>query len=199
MSETPDVPAELEELARQVGDQVETFLLALRSIAGGEAGDGAVSLLLLQVSQVLLAGARLGVQADFVLQDRYETDPGPDPDLDELRLRLARLLADVDDYAAPVDPYDPDRPTEVRHLSDELAAAAAELAHGLVHLRQGRPSEALWWWQYSYVSSWGPALSGALAALQSVVTHDRLDVDTETTRRERGHLEEIGLRWTDEV
>ena len=38
-------------------------------------------------------------------------------------------------------------------------------------------AEALWWWQFSYVASWGNEASGALRALQSVVTHDRLDSD----------------------
>jgi hypothetical protein len=39
--------------------------------------------------------------------------------------------------------------------------------------------EALWWWQFSYVSSWGHEASGALRALQSVVSHDRLDAEIE--------------------
>src|SRR3712207_7647939 len=45
----------------------------------------AISLLLLVVSQVLLAGGRLGVQEDFQPQEEYEPDPGPDPDLDDMR------------------------------------------------------------------------------------------------------------------
>jgi hypothetical protein len=39
--------------------------------------------------------------------------------------------------------------------------------------------EALWWWQYSYVATWGGMASAALRALQSVVAHDRLDIDYE--------------------
>ena len=64
---------------------METFLLALRAIARGEAGGAAIGLLLLEVSQVLLAGGRLGVHEDFTPVEEYEPDPGPDPDLDELR------------------------------------------------------------------------------------------------------------------
>ena len=35
--------------------------------------------------------------------------------------------------------------------------------------------EALWWWQFSYLSNWGGTASAALRALQSVVAHVRLD------------------------
>ena len=41
-------------------------------------------------------------------------------------------------------------------------------------------AEALWWWQYSYVADWGNIASAALRALQSVVAHDRLDIDFES-------------------
>jgi hypothetical protein len=40
--------------------------------------------------------------------------------------------------------------------------------------------EALWWWQFSYVSTWGNEASGVLRALQSVVAHDRLDAEFES-------------------
>ena len=38
-------------------------------------------------------------------------------------------------------------------------------------------SEALWWWQFSYVASWGNLAGAMLNALLSIVTHDRLDVE----------------------
>ena len=51
------VDSELEDFAQQIADQVGSFLLALQAIARGEASGGAaISLLLLEVSQVLLAG-----------------------------------------------------------------------------------------------------------------------------------------------
>jgi hypothetical protein len=173
--------AETEEFAQQISDQVESFLIAVRAIARGDATGGeAVSMLLLVVSQVLLAGARLGVQADFQPADEYEPDPGPDPDLDEMRHRLAVLLEGVDAYTEVFDPY-VDPPELVCNLvSDDVTAMASALAHGLRHFKAGRISEALWWWQFSYVSSWGAEASGVLRALHSVVAHDRLDAEFES-------------------
>src|ERR687889_268764 len=186
MTETTDATAsrgdelspELEEFAQQIADQVESFLIAVRAIARGEATGGeAISLLLLVVSQVLLAGGRLGVQEDFQPADEYEPDPGPDPDLDDMRLRLAVLLEGVDAYTEVFDPY-VDPPELVSSLlSDDLTSIASALAHGLRHHKAGRVAEALWWWQFSYVASWGGEASGALRALQSVVAHDRLDAE----------------------
>jgi hypothetical protein len=169
---------ELEEFAQQIADQVESFLIAVRAIARGEATGGqAISLLLLVVSQVLLAGGRLGVQEDFQPTDEYEPDPGPDPDLDDMRHRLAVLLEGVDAYTEVFDPY-VDPPELVSSLlSDELTSIASSLAHGLRHHKAGRVAEALWWWQFSYVASWGGEASAALRALQSVVAHDRLDAE----------------------
>jgi hypothetical protein len=168
---------ELEEFAQQIADQVESYLIAVRAIARGEAPEGqAISMLLLVVSQVLLAGGRLGVQADFAPQEEYEPDPGPDPDLDSMRHRLAILLEGVDAYTEVFDPYvDPPELISSK-LSDDLADIAASVAHGLQHYRRGSAQEALWWWQFSYVSSWGAEASASLRALQSVIAHDRLDV-----------------------
>lgn len=172
---------ETEEFAQQIADQVESYLIAVRALARGEAPEGeAVSLLLLVVSQVLLAGGRLGVQADFAPAEEYEPDPGPDPDLDKLRHRLAVLLDGVDAYTEVFDPY-VDPPELVSSLlSDDLTSIASALAHGLQHHKAGRVAEALWWWQFSYVASWGAEASAVLRALQSVVAHDRLDSDFES-------------------
>ena len=182
-----ELDSELEDFAQQIADQVESFLLALRAIARGDATGGqAVSLLLLEVSQVLLAGGRLGVHADFTPAEEYEPDAGPDPDLDAMRLRLALLLESVDAYTEVFDPYvDPPELT-ASLLSDDLTSIAHALAHGLRHYRAGRVSEALWWWQFSYVSSWGNDASAVLRALQSVVAHDRLDAEFES---EAGQVE----------
>ncbi len=81
--------AEHEEFAAQIADQIESFLLALRAIAREGNGARAVSLLLLEISQVLLAGARLGAQLDFEPREEYRPDVGPEADIDEMRLRLA--------------------------------------------------------------------------------------------------------------
>ena len=174
------VGSDLEDFAQQIADQVESFLVALQAIARGETTGGrAISLLLLEMSQVLLAGGRLGVHTDFTPVEQYEPDAGPEPDLDEMRLRLALLLEGVDAYTEVFDPYI-DPPELVSSLlSDDLTSIASALAHGLRHFRAGRTNEALWWWQFSYVASWGHEGSGVLRALQSVVAHDRLDADIE--------------------
>jgi hypothetical protein len=177
--------SDLEDFAQQIADQVESFLLALRAIARGETTGGhAVSLLLLEVSQVLLAGARLGVQTDFETVEKYEPDAGPDPDLDDMRLRLAVLLEGVDAYTEVFDPYVHPPEAAPSLLSDDLTSIATALAHGLRHYRSGRVDEALWWWQFSYVASWGNEASSALRALQSVVAHDRLDTEFESEQEQ---------------
>ncbi len=169
------VSSDFEDLAQSIADQSQSFLLALREIAREGDRGTAVPLLLLEVSQLLLAGARLGVQTDFVPRDEFEPDVGPDPDLDQIRTRLAGLLEGVDDFTEIFDPYiDPPELVSSR-LSDDLADIAASVAHGLQHYRAGSIDEALWWWQFSYVSSWGTEASATLRALQSVIAHDRLD------------------------
>ena len=166
---------EYDELARSVADHSARYLLALREIAREADRGTAVPLLLLEVSHLLLAGARLGVHTDFVPVEQFEPDAGPDPDLDLMRGRLAMLLEGADDFTEVFDPYiDPPELVSSR-LSDDLADIAASVAHGLQHYRDGSVDEALWWWQFSYVSSWGAEASAALRALQSVIAHDRLD------------------------
>ncbi len=180
MTETvvPGMPEqERVDLAQQVADAVEVYLLGLQAISRGEAAGAAVPLLLLEVSQLLLAGARLGAQVDFEAPSRYQPDVGPDPDLDAMRLRLAELLGDIDTYAHNFEPYDP--ATLPSQMSDDLTIIATDVAHGLRHFRNGDASEALWWWQYSYLASWGTSACGVLSALHSVVAHDRLDRDVE--------------------
>jgi hypothetical protein len=197
-AEEPPVASEMEDFAQQIADQVESFLLALRAIARGEEPGSSIPLLLLEVSQVLLAGGRLGVHTDFTPAEEYEPDAGPDPDLDAMRLRLAVLLEPVDAYAEVFDPY-VDPPEMVSSLlSDDLASIATALAHGLAHYRAGRVSEALWWWQVSYVSSWGPEASSVLRALQSVVAHDRLDAEFDGEEDQVAAADEM-LEESDEV
>lgn len=166
---------ELQELAQQVADATEAFLVGLQAISRGEAAGGAVPLLLLEVSQLLLAGARLGVQVDFLPEEQFQPDVGPDPDLDAMRLRLADVLGGIDTYALNFEPYDPE--TVPSQISDDVASIAADVANGLRHFRRGDVAEALWWWQFSYLASWGTQACGVLAALHSVVAHDRLDRD----------------------
>lgn len=164
-----------EEFATEIADQVESFLLALRAV-GSEADPGtAIPLLLLEVSQLLLAGARLGAQNDIELREEFQPDVGPEADVDELRMRLAEILGDVDTYSFVFDPYAPE--VVDSQLSDDLTSIAAELENGLRHFRRGDLAEALWWWQFSYLSNWGNLAGAVLNALLTVVAHDRLDTD----------------------
>ena len=170
-----EIETETEEFAQQIADQVESFLIALQAIAREADGGRAISLLLLEISQVLLAGARLGAQRDFNPDGEYQPDVGPEPDLDEMRLRLASMLDSVDTYSFVFDPYVPDMVES--QLSDDLTSIATDLENGLRHFRLGNVDEALWWWQFSYVASWGNLAGAALNALLSVVAHDRLDAE----------------------
>ncbi len=176
---TGEIPIPLDddtlEFAQQIADSVASFLLALRAIAREADGGRAISLLLLEISQVLLAGARLGAQRDFTPAGKYQPDVGAEADLDEMRLRLADILGDLDTYSFVFDPYVPE--VVESQLSDDLTSIASDLENGLRHYRLGNIAEALWWWQFSYVSTWGNLAGAALNALLSVVAHDRLDVE----------------------
>ena len=175
----PRTAAEHEEFAAQIADQIESFLLALRAIAREGNGAQAVSLLLLEISQVLLAGARLGSQRDFEPREEYQPDVGPEADIDEMRLRLAEMLDSIDTYSFVFDPYLPD--VVQSKLSDDLTSIATDLDNGLRHYRLGNVEEALWWWQFSYVNNWGNLAGAALNALLTVVAHDRFDTDFDET------------------
>jgi hypothetical protein len=84
-------------------------------------------------------------------------------------------LAAVDEYAEVFDPY-ADTSCLPFRISDDIAAVAADLIHGLKHYQAGRSLEALWWWQYSYFNHWGTHGGAALRALHAVVAHASLDV-----------------------
>jgi hypothetical protein len=186
----PVTDNDLEDFAQQIADAAESFLVALQAISRQDKAVGtAIPLLLLEVSQLLLAGSRLGAQSDFSPEQEYQPDVGPDPDLDEMRLRLARMFDGVDTYTYNFDPYAPE--IVASQLSDDLAAIATDIANGLRHFRAGNLEEALWWWQFSYVSSWGNNASAVLRALQSVVAHDRLDIDLEGESEQVAAAEEM--------
>ncbi|MGH3342397.1 MAG: DUF5063 domain-containing protein [Carbonactinosporaceae bacterium] len=166
---------DLTEFSAEIADQIESFIIAVTEVARGDSPDRSVSMLLLEVSQLLLAGGRLGAIVDVIPEERFEPDAGPDPDVDDLRVGLARLLEPIDIYTEVFDPYDPAVEQVICSLSDDIADVVADLVHGLQHYRAGRPIEALWWWQFSYLSNWGSTASSALRALQAVVAHARLD------------------------
>jgi hypothetical protein len=183
------VDSSTEDFAASIADSVESFLIALRAVSREDDGGRAISLLLLEISQVLLTGARLGAQVDFEPRSEYQPDVGPDADLDDMRLRLAKLLGGVDTYSFVFDPYDPE--VVDSQLSDDLTSIAADLENGLRHYRAGDLDEALWWWQFSYVSSWGNLAGALLNALLSVVSHDRLDTDIDLDAEQVAAADEI--------
>jgi Domain of unknown function (DUF5063) len=179
MSESAQPAKEWQPLADRVAVNVKNFVDGVAALATGEGGDEAVPLLLLEVSQILLAGAQLGASADVIPPGNWEPEVGDDPDLDALRAGLARRLAACDEYAEVFDPYKDTSCLPFR-LSDDIAAVAADLIHGLKHYQSGRSLEALWWWQYSYFNHWGNHAGAALRALHAVVAGARLDVVAES-------------------
>ncbi|WP_017933317.1 DUF5063 domain-containing protein [Nocardioides sp. Iso805N] len=167
--------SEGEDFSTQIADSVESFLIAVRAIAAEGNAGSAVPLLLLEVSQVLLAGARLGAHQDFEPREEYQPDVGEEADVDELRLGLAGILDNVDTYSFVFDPYEPE--IVISQISDDVTSIVADLENGLRHFRRGDVDEALWWWQFSYVNNWGNLAGAVLNALLMVVAHDRLDAE----------------------
>jgi len=167
---------ELGVLGQEFAHDARTYLSSVTEVASGVSPDTAIPILLLAVSQVLVAGARLGAITDVVPDERFETDPGPDTDIDPIRQGLVSLFDGLDEYVHVLDPLVSAEVT-TGSLSNDLAEVAAALAHGLQHFESGRVSEALWWWQFSYLSSWGDSASRALRVLQGVLGHIRLDAD----------------------
>jgi hypothetical protein len=167
-------------LADRIAGSVRDFLDGVEALAGADGSAKAIPLLLLEVSQILLAGAQLGASTDVILQGNREPEVGEDPDMDALRAGLTRQLPTWDDYAELFDPYADTQGMPFR-ISDDIAAVAADLIHGLKHYQAGRKLEALWWWQYSYFNHWGTHAGAALRALHAVVAHARLDVAEEHT------------------
>ena len=177
--ETVAEQRELRALADETAADALAYLDALTEVAAGSSPDTAIPVLLLALSQTSVAGARLGAISDVVPSERFEPDAGPDPDVDPVRQNLANLFEGLDDYADVVDPLT-DHEVVRASLVDDLSDVASALAHGLKHYRAGRVDEALWWWQYSYLSEWGVRATSALRVLQTVLAHVRLDADPDT-------------------
>jgi len=169
---------DLSSLAEDFASEARTYLSSVTEVASGASPDTAIPILLLAVSQVLVAGAHLGAINDVVPDERFEADPGPDTDVDPVRQGLVSLFDGLDEYVHVVDPLI-SAEVATGSLSNDLAEVAAALVHGLQHFESGRASEALWWWQFSYLSSWGDSASKALRVLQAVLGHIRLDADAE--------------------
>ncbi|MGL4742951.1 MAG: DUF5063 domain-containing protein [Dermatophilaceae bacterium] len=166
-------------LAEESAAGARLYLHTVREVAAGAAPGAALPMVLLALSQVLAMGARLGAVEDVVPVARFEADPGPDPEYDSLRESLANLFDGLDEYADVVDPVTTPE-LGVGSVSNDLVDVASALGHGLVHHDGGRPVEALWWWQFSYLSHWGERAASALRVVQALLAHVRLDADVDT-------------------
>lgn len=107
------------DFATSIADSVESFLLSVRAIAADGDGGSAVPMLLLEVSQILLAGARMGAQQDFKPREEFQPDVGMEADVDELRMGLAEMFGNIDTYSFVFDPYRPD--VVDSQVSDDIA------------------------------------------------------------------------------
>ncbi|MEI2827782.1 MAG: DUF5063 domain-containing protein [Dermatophilaceae bacterium] len=115
---------------------------------------------------------------DIVLDERFETDTGPDADVEPLRDNLANVFEGLDEYADVVDPLTTIELTK-GSLSNDITEIYLALSHGLSHYDAGRRVEALWWWQFSYLSTWGDRAAAVLRVVQSILAHLRLDADVD--------------------
>lgn len=196
-----------DDFAVQIADQIKTFIVAVTEVSKVEEPEEAVPVLLLQVSQLLLAGGRLGAYEDILPDERYEPDLGAEPDADGLRERFAALLEPIDVYSEVFDPYEPRKAPVPARISDDLADLVTDLRHGLAHYEEDRTTEALWWWQFSYFSNWGSTASAALRALQSLIAHIRLNqplqaldgLDTDQDAGDDDLAEEAGRVMVEEI
>jgi len=168
------------QLAQDVALDARSFLETLDAVASGAAGSQAISLLLLDVARICVAGAQLGALNDIILATNVEPVVPTMPDVDALRVKLAEELAPVDEYVEVFDPY-AEEELIAYSLSDDLTEIAGDLMHGLRHFDAGRAEESLWWWQFTYLNHWGNHAGAALRALQAVVAHVRLDAVPELT------------------
>ena len=176
MSEAPR-PGPHEEPLDELGVLAEATALAasgyldgVTSVARGDAPQTALPVLLLAVSEVSVAGARLGALAD-VEPGGLAAPPAPE-DVTDLRAALAAVLSGVDDYTDLVDPLT-SRDVVAARLSDDLAEVAGALVAGLRAHADGRVDDALAAWQSSYLSGWGARAASALRVLQSLLAHVR--------------------------
>ena len=164
------------ELAAESAVEARAYLTTVTEVAAGSSPDIAIPMLLLATAQLLLMGSRLGAIQDVVLVERFEADPGPDADIEPVRDSLANLFEGLDDYADVVDPVTQAELTK-GSLSNDVTEICLALAHGLSHYDAHREVEALWWWQFSYLSTWGERAAASLRVLQSIIGHLRLDAD----------------------
>lgn len=168
---------DLSGLADLTAAEASAYLTSVTEVASGSSPDTALPVLTLALSQILVAGARLGAIEDVVPEDRFEPD-ATDDDADPLRTGLANVFAGIDDYVYVIDPVTSSERAD-GSITNDLVDIAVALSHGLKHYAAGRKTEALWWWQFSFLSEWSDRALTALRALLSILAHLRLDADEE--------------------
>ena len=142
--ERPVADADLRDIADSVASEARGFLTTVTEVAAGSAPEASLPLLLLALSDLLAAGARLGATTDVVPPSRFEPDVGPDADLEPLRVNLANLFDGIDEYVEVVDPLlGPE--VEESTISGDLVAIVGAVTQGLAHHERGHVLEALWW------------------------------------------------------
>src|SRR6202050_1409382 len=128
MSEPPAQGGEWRTIADQIAANVRNFIDGVDALASS-GGDETVPMLLLEVSQILLAGAQLGASRDVILPGNWEPEVGADPDLDALRTGLSGRVGSVGEYAEVFDPY-ADTSCLPFRISDDIAAGTPDLIPG---------------------------------------------------------------------
>ena len=157
------LPGGVTEVGEAFAEQASRFVETLTHVASGATPEAAIPVLLLATTDVLASG-------------EFEPDSGPDTDVEPLRLALARILDGLDAYPEVVDPVlGPE--LDATSLSDGLTEITLALTQGLAHHDAGHTTEALWWWQFSYLSGWGATAASAARVLASILGHLRLDVE----------------------
>lgn len=165
----------LRALASVVVPRVRGFIQTTVDVASGEDPSADLSLMVLALSELLSAGAHLGAVTDIVPRQRFEPDLEENLDLDPVREALRLRFGDLDEYPEIVDPV-VGQELSSSEISGDIATIIESLTHGLQHYDSGHQIEALWWWQFSYISSWGERASSVLRVLQLMLMHLRLDV-----------------------
>jgi hypothetical protein len=167
-------------LADETAADAASFVAAVESVAAGANPSAAVSVLILALSGLLSAGAKLGAQEDIAPAGGEPEDGmaraaslGGGSSTGELRTALAEQFGGVDQYWETIDPYLGQEVASAR-LSEDLSGIAGDLLQGLALYSQDRYEDALAWWQYSYLAQWGPAASACLRAVQSLIAMVRL-------------------------
>ena len=166
-------------LADDMARAARSFVESVQEVAAGGSPDEMVSVLLLDLSSLLAAGAALGAIVDVVPEERFEPDAGYEVDVDLVRSRMRDLLGPADDYSEVFDPYSAGRarrgPPLRRPRRHLLRPAARPLPPPVGPGPRGAVVVAV-----LLPVDLGAGASAALRALQSLIAHVRLDVPLET-------------------